>query len=67
MGNRQFVEDAKVKLSLKAQGRKAVESNDQLVLKEPYATYNACLDTKNALPKSENMYYWDENIINSID
>jgi hypothetical protein len=57
---------SRVKLGLKAQGRKVVESNDQFVLKEPYAPYNARLDTEKALLRSENMYYWDENIINSI-
>lgn len=39
-----------------------VESNDKFVLKEPYAH----LDTKKNLLRSENMYYWDENVINPI-
>ena len=66
VGNRQFVEDTKVKLGLKAQGRKVLEKNDKFVLKEPYAPYNVHLDTEKDLLRSENMYYWDENVINSI-
>ena len=66
VGNRQFVEDTKVKLGLKVQGRKVVESNDMYVRKEPYVPYNAHLDNEKDLLRSENMYYWDENVINSI-
>ena len=66
VGNRQFVEDTKDKLGLKVQGRKVVERNDKFVLKEPYVPYNAHLDTEKDLLRSENMYYWDENVINSI-
>ncbi len=43
VGNRQFVDETKVKLGLKAHGRKVVESNDKFVLKEPHAPYNAHL------------------------
>lgn len=64
--NRQFVEDTKVKLGLKAHRRKVVESSDKFVLKEQYAPYNVHLDTEKDLLRSENMYYWDENVINSI-
>ncbi|MCP4264707.1 MAG: hypothetical protein GY777_03870 [Candidatus Brocadiaceae bacterium] len=46
VGNRQFVEDTKIKLGMKAQGRKVVGNNDQLELKEPYAPYNALFDTE---------------------
>ena len=53
VGNRQFVKDTKFKLCLKAQGRKVVERNDKFVLKEPYAPYNAYLDTKKDLIRSE--------------
>lgn len=66
VGNRHFVEETKVKLGVKALGRKVVESNDHFVLKETYAPYNARLDTQKDLIRSENMYYWDENVINII-
>ncbi len=61
VGNRQFVEDTKVKLGLKAQGRNVVESNDKFELKEPIAPYNAHLQTENNLLRPANMYYWDGN------
>ena len=66
VGNRQFVEDTKDKLGIKVQGRKVVERNDKFVLKEPCAPYNVHLDTEKDLLRSENMYYWDENVINLI-
>jgi hypothetical protein len=43
-----------------------VESNDKFVLKEQYAPYNAHFGTEKDLLRPENMYYWDENVINSI-
>ena len=43
-----------------------VENNNKFVLKEPYVPYNAHLDIEKDLLRSENMYYWDENVINSI-
>ncbi len=58
VGNRQFVEDTKTKLGMKAQGRKVVENNDQFELKELYAPYNALFDTEKAHLSPENMYYW---------
>ena len=64
VGSRQFVEDTKVKLGLKAQGRKVVESNDKFELKEPIVPYNARLSPKKGLIMPVNMYYWEENIIN---
>ncbi|MCP4374546.1 MAG: transposase [Deltaproteobacteria bacterium] len=66
VGNRQFVDETKVKLGFKAHGRKVVKSNDKLVLKEPHAPYNARLDTEKDLLRYENMYFWDENVMNSI-
>ncbi len=69
MGNRQFVEDTKIKLGLKAHRRQVIDRNDKFVLKElkePYAHYNAHFDTEKDLLRSENMYYWDKNEINSI-
>ena len=65
VGNSQFVEDTKVKLGLKARGRKVVENNDVFELKEPIAPYNAHLHTENDLLSHENMYYWEGSIINS--
>ncbi len=58
VGNRHFVEDTRVKLGLKAQGRKVVGNNDQFELKEPYAPYNALFDTEKVPLRLENMYYW---------
>lgn len=66
VGNRQFVEDTKVKLGLKAHGRKVIESKDKFVLKEPYVPYNIHYDTEKEHLRPENIYYWDENIMNSI-
>jgi hypothetical protein len=34
--------------------------------KELYTPYNADLDTEKDLLRFENMYYWDENVLNSI-
>jgi REP element-mobilizing transposase RayT len=65
VGSSQFVEDTKVKLGLKARGRKVVENNDVFELKEPIAPYNAHLHTENDLLIHENMYYWEGSIINS--
>ncbi len=42
-----------------------VESNDKFVLKEQYAPYNAHFGTEKDLLRPENMYYWDENVMNS--
>ncbi len=66
VGNRQFVEETKIRLGLKVQGRKVVESNDKFVLKEPHAPYNTLLDTEKGPLRATNMYYWDSNTINSI-
>ncbi len=60
------MEDMKFNLGLNALGRNVVESNDKFELKEPNAPYNAHLITKNDLLRPENMYCWEENIINSI-
>ena len=66
VGNRQFIENTKAKLGLKAHRREVVESSDKFILKEQYAPYNTRFDTEKDLLGAENMYYWDENIINSI-
>ncbi|MCP5007453.1 MAG: hypothetical protein GY941_26480 [Planctomycetes bacterium] len=49
----------------RAHRRKEIDSNDKFMLKEPYAHYNAHFDTEKDLLRSENMYYWDEDL-NSI-
>ncbi len=36
------------------------------VLKEPYAPYNVHLDTNKDPLRSENLYYWYENIITKL-
>jgi len=50
---------------LKAQGRKVVQSNVKFEFKEPFVPYNAHLHTESDPLRPENMYYWEENIINS--
>lgn len=56
-GERQFVEDTKVKLGFKAKGCRVVESNDKLVLKEPMVPYTIHSQSKKDLLMPENMYY----------
>ncbi len=65
VGNREFAKDTKAKLGLKAHGRKVTESDDKYVLKEQNVPYNAHFGTEKGLLRPENMYYWDENVINS--
>lgn len=60
VGSRRFVEDTKVKLGLKAHGRKVEEGSDKFVLKEPIVPYNAHLSAKKDLLRHENMYCWVE-------
>lgn len=64
VGSSQFVENTKVKLGLKARGRKVFENNDVFELREAIVPYNAHLHAENDLLSYENMYYWKGNITN---
>ncbi|ODS33041.1 MAG: hypothetical protein SCARUB_01803 [Candidatus Scalindua rubra] len=59
VGSMSFVEETKLKLGYKAQGRKVVECNDKFVLRELTVPYNTHHSPKKGLLRPENSYYWE--------
>jgi putative transposase len=58
-----FVEETKVKLGIKAIGRRVeAPRKDLYVLREDSVAYNAVFDPKKGLLSSENSYFWDINL-----
>jgi len=62
IGSASFVEETKVKLGIKAIGRRVEErKEDQYVLREEPVAYNGVFDPKKWLLSSENSYFWGVN------
>ena len=60
IGSASFVEETKVKLGIKAIGRRVEEQNEgQYVLREEPVAYNGVFDPQKGLLSSENSYFLD--------
>ena len=62
IGSSSFVEETKVKLGIKAIGRRVKEQRkDQYVLREEPVAYNSVFDPQKGLLSSDNSYFLDIN------
>lgn len=62
IGSSSFVEETKIKLGIKAIGRRIEEQrNDQYVLREEPVAYNSVFDHQKRLLSSDNCYFWGVN------
>jgi REP element-mobilizing transposase RayT len=62
IGSSSFVEETKVKLGIKARGRRVKEQRkDQYVLREEPVAYNSVFDPQKGLLSSDNSYFGDIN------
>ncbi len=50
----------------KGKNGNVIMSNEMYELKEPTVPYHALFNTKKDILRTENMYYLDENLLNSI-
>lgn len=65
IGSSSFVEETKVKLGIKAIGRRVEEQmKDQYVLREEPVAYNTVFDPQKGLLSLDNCYFWDFNSYN---
>ena len=59
IGSASFVEETKVKLGIKAIGRRVEEQNEgQYVLREEPVAYNGVFDPQKGLLRTKNGYFW---------
>ena len=62
IGSSSFVEETKIKLGIKAIGRRVEElRNDQYVLREEPVAYNSVFGHQKGLLSADNSYFWDHN------
>ena len=59
VGSERFIEAIREKLGYLANGRKIVEKDDTLSLREPHVSYSTNFDPQNSLLSFENAYYWN--------
>ena len=59
VGSKRFVEEIKVKLGIRAMGRKVIDNDDQYTLRESQGAYNTLFTPKKAVLSLENSYFWD--------
>jgi len=59
VGSKVFIEEIKGKFGAMAKGRKTLEQNGTLYLREPSSSYNAVSDPKMDDIGFQNGYYWD--------
>ncbi len=63
IGSSSFVEETKVKLGIKAIGRRVEEPRQDLyVLREEPIAYNTVFDHQKGLLSSDNSHFWDINL-----
>lgn len=65
VGSKAFVEETKNELGHPWQSRKTQEEDGKYMLKETQVPYSPHFAHKKGLVSAENMYFWDENKINS--
>ena len=66
VGSKNFIETIKEKLGRLVKGRKILENDGGLHLREETATYIANYDIENDNIGDENTYFWDINLLLSI-
>ena len=67
VGSIGFVEETKARLGIKGIGRRIEEQKtDRCVLREESEPYSAVFDPQNGRLSTENSYFWDLSLIDSI-
>ncbi len=66
VGSKVFVEETKKELGYPCQGRKIQKEDEKYILREMQVSYSPHFAHKKGSVSAENMYFWDENNINSI-
>ena len=61
VGSKDFVENIKEKLGIRAKGRKVGESGGLYYLRETQAAYNSIFTPKNSALRAINTYFWNVN------
>lgn len=59
VGSKRFVEDIKIKLGIKAIGRKVIENEEHYTLKESQVAYDTLFTPEMAALSQENSCFWD--------
>ena len=66
VGSRSFVEETKLRLGIKAVGRRSQEQKtSQFVLKEDFSPYNTGFTPEKVVLSPESAYFWDFNSVYS--
>ncbi|MCR4343592.1 MAG: hypothetical protein NUV44_02410, partial [Candidatus Scalindua sp.] len=66
VGSRVFVEETKLKLWVRVQGRCIEEQDKQCALREDVAPYNVHFDPKKGLLRTGNTHFWESSAIKSM-
>ena len=66
VGNKTFIEETKIKLGIRSQGRDTVEDGDKYSLKEPSTPYNTVFDPEKGLLRFKNAFLWNNYDMNSV-
>jgi putative transposase len=61
VGSKNFVEDIKEKLGIRAKGREVAGSKDLYYLREAQAAYNSNFTPENGVLSAKNIYFWNVN------
>ena len=61
-----FIDETKMKLGHKSQGRDIFQVESKYTLKEPTGPYNTVFDPQKEPLRPKNAYFWDNYSINSI-
>lgn len=59
VGSKEFVEQTKERLSVRAQGREVIETRGAYVLREPSAPYSTGFRGENGILRLQNTYFWN--------
>ena len=64
VGSLKFIEETKARLGIKAKGRKIKEQQEEsYMLREESAPYNAFFATEIEALRSENVFFWEDPLI----
>jgi len=59
VGSKEFVDETKARLGIRAAGRKIHETGEQFELKEAALSFNANFGSKNTIIDAKNTYFWN--------
>ena len=66
VGSKMIIDEIKVKLGHKLQGRDILQAESEYTLREPTGPYSTVFDPQKEFLRPKNAYFWNNYTINSI-